>query len=550
MATPFRIAFPLALGLFALLTQPAPAQPTNTKRPPEAPTPAVPAAPPPAAPGPAALPELRHEALTTPDFADTPVQIESVGLLARVPVDATVQTTQAGPLTSIQITGPDNAYLITINTRRLAGPDDTPAKWLDRKLKDEMSANAVRDLKTGDIVAVKGKVLSRTPNFSVPGSADPGERAYIVVPKQGEAKDGTGVFRGFTVFRPTSDSFCVFELLCPEARADSAQRAYELTVATAVFTNPATLAASRRDAVLTGIAFLSGLTREHYDKAAAAAGSDVRWFRISRPSPSGAPADAEEVGYRTLRITPATRAQLDGRDDPGRPGPTNPSGYLVEIGARHLERAPGSPGTGGKALTIIDTQGTYFLAADRSSEAWAVKTAVREEGQKPALYTETGTRDARAMTVIVNAPGKPARTLRPTVPAEGYLNQAEIYMLPRLIAALNARAADAAPSASTIEGDLGFYAYSSSSGAVVLRRDRVSRDPALRGSWTLTTRQSENAEPLVTTLSDAGETLSAAWPEGRIIEPMPADEILKLWKSKGLPTGSLATSSPGSPSGR
>lgn len=482
--------------------------------------------------------EIVHKHVTSADFGDEPIRLESVGLTMRVPLDATIQTSQAGPATTIQIKGPDSRWLIVVSTARTSPAIPDPTRFLDRTLIEVMGNNAIKDQRTGETIAVKGAITSRTPNFSVPGSLSvegkpiPGERVSLSMPS---GPSGSSVERRtFTVFQPAADALCIIELLCPDAEFAAASRLYELTVATAEFADPSRMAESRRSAVLTGIAFLSALTPEAYAKAAEAAPGtrdSAQWFRIFHPglSPNTPAADTEEVGYRSIRIFKGTRTQIDRNAAPLPISAVNPEGYLVEIGARQLQRNAATSVIGDPAaLTVYDVRGIYFVSVDRLHETWSLSTAVREaQGKPPAIFTETGTRDGKQMTILVNAPGKPTRTIKPTVPPDGYLNQAEVYMLPRLAAA------------AASEAELGFYAYHTASSAIVLRRDTFTRDPENPERWLIFSRPTEGSEPMATTLDSRGRTLRAQWPDNLVIEPMPIEEIERLWKSKGLPTGSI-----------
>ena len=485
--------------------------------------------------------EVIHQQVTSADFADEPIRLESVGLTLRVPLDSTIQTSQAGPATTIQLKGPDNRWLIVISSSRTSAATPDPTRWIDRTLLEVMGNNAVKDQRTGQTIAVKGSITARTANFSVPGSLAPdgkpipGERVAISLP----AGPGGSALqrRTFTVFQPTSESLCIIELLCPDAEFANASRLYELTVATAEFADPSRMAESRRSAVLTGIAFLNALSPDAYAKAAETPrGSDgTQWFRIYHPgrSPNAPAAEAEEVGYRSIRIFKGTRTQVDRNAPPLTASAVNPEGYLVEIGARQLQRTGAASNliADPAALTVYDIRGIYFVSLDRLHETWSLSTAIRDPKAKspapPSVYTETGTRDGKQMTILVNAPGKPTRTIKPTVPADGYLNQAEVFMLPRLAAA------------AATEGELGFYAYHTASSAIVLRRDNITRDPDSPERWIISSRATEGSEPMVTTLDSRGQTLRALWPDNLVIEPMAIEDIQRLWKSKNLPTGSL-----------
>ena len=170
------------------------------------------------------------------------------------------------------------------------------------------------------------------------------------------------------------------------------------------------------------------------------------------------------------------------------------------------------------------------MTGDRNEEAWSIKTAVWD-GQKsrPAIYTETGTRTGKTLTVLINTPGQPPKTIRPTLPPEGYLTQVETFLLPRLLVR------------SGVEVDLGLYAYQSASEAVSLRRDALQRGAA--GSpraWTLVSRAREADAPQKYDLDDQARPTRGELAEGLVLEPIVLADLVKLWESKGLPMGSMS----------
>jgi hypothetical protein len=466
----------------------------------------APAGAPPAAPNPPALIAL----------ADQPVVIEAVGLSLRVPAGALVNTTVIDSATSIQIGDGAGRWTMTIAAPRTAKLTSTVADAAEQALKDILMTDIVKDARSGEVVGSRGLIIDRVRDLRVPGSTTPGERFYVSLP----INDGQRIVRGIALFKPMPERFVKFELACNEADLPTARQAFELSIASLIFADPQTVLSVRQNAIKAGAAWLARLTPADYAAAVDSQGTEDRtWFRFYKPSPTGAPADTEERGFRALRFFTGTRAMIDPRITSDQPGPANPEGFLAEVRARLLNRnLKGS-------LEIIDVEARYFMTPDREQEAWSIKTAVWDgQSAKPGLFTETGTRTGRTFSVLVNAPGEPSKTIKPALPPEAYITQVETFLLPRLLLR------------SGVETDIGLYAYQSSAEAVSLRRDRLLRgrtgDPK---GWTITSQPRETDPPQRYEFDEQGRPTRGELAESIIVEPIELEALVKLWEERGLP---------------
>ena len=474
-------------------------------------------------------------------FADEPLVIEAIGFSMKVPFGATVSTSEAGGITRSTIAPADNAYVLRFETRRTEDPSATPVSAAEAFIKQLLMTDVVNDLKTGALVGSRGLILDRVNDLRIPGQPTPGARFYVSLPRGG-ANEKTRVIQGYTFFKIAPDQFAVFELVSGEAEFAAARPAYELTVATAKFEDPNALASRRRDTVQAGIAFLTRLTPNDYaaalalttddkpsasSKAEPSAKSQTQWYRLYKPASTGVPEEAEERGYRAVRFFRGTRAQIDAKVTGSEPSATNPAGILAEISARLL-----TGGSTGKpdSYQVIDIQGRYFASDDTNEEAWSVRTAVANpQGKPPSLFSETGTRSGKTMTIVVNMPGRPNQTIRPTVPTDGYLNQATAFLLPRLMLATR------------FEGELGFYVYQSANASISIRRDSMAREPGTQNAYRLSTTLRESSEAQSYLHLADGELILASLSDGVAMEPVTVKELAALWKRKKLPMGDSAS---------
>ncbi|MGD9689578.1 MAG: hypothetical protein AB7K52_06770 [Phycisphaerales bacterium] len=446
------------------------------------------------------------------DFAAEPLRIESVGLTMRLPVGSSVTTTQTGSLVRATIRDGKRNWIINVETPRTENPRVTVEDAARQTLMTRLKIDEIKDRASGEQIGSLGLVMDQVHNLRVPGCPVPGERFYLSLP-QGTTDR---MVQGYTLFKISAHQFIAFELICAEGLFPTARRAYESAIATLQVEDPATLDARRRAAITAGISFFEGLTPAAYDQAVE---TPAQLYRLYVPASSGSPADAEERGYRVLRFFKGTRAEIDPKASDTRPGSTNPSGYLAELKARLLDKLP----TGDFGVT--DVEATYFVSTDRREEAWTVRMVHQPQAKAaPVVFSETGTRSGTSMTVIVNRPGLTDPTLRPMVPPEGYMSQAEAFLLPRLMIGAGA------------EVDIGTYAYNWSTQNVTLRRDSIAQDPAMPGVWKVSTIVREGVAPMTYLFRKDGELISAVLNDGIHMEPAWPDELERLWKSKDLPT--------------
>lgn len=454
------------------------------------------------------------------ELEESPFRLESVGLSLNLPLRSTTQTGQVGQNTAVQVIGPGATWLINIQTPRVTREQATPADAAKAMIAETLKQDTFTDPASKRQVT-RIEQLGRPTVVRVAGSPTPAERFYLALPAP--EKGRPRLVRGYTIFKPLPDRFVVFELIATEDVFASARQAYETSIATATFSNNAELEAERELAVRTGIALLARQGPAEYERAMH---PEWRWYRLYRPAPGGAAADATELGYRGVRFWRGRRSDVG--DGVGGSRGDDPPGFLVQIKARVLEREANDPAP----RVVYDHLATVFLSEDRDEETWSVRTAIRPTGAaipgaappKPRIATETGARRGRSMQVEMAVPGQMPRRIEPEVRGEGYLSQFEVFLLPRLLVL------------SQVEAEVGFYAYRSEAETIALRRDLISRDPAAAGVWTVSTRFRENDPPQVSRFRDDGSLLRTEQADGSVWEPTDPDELAKLWRSKQLPT--------------
>jgi hypothetical protein len=248
-------------------------------------------------------------------------------------------------------------------------------------------------------------------------------------------------------------------------------------------------------------------------------GQGEQFHRLYRPAASGAPGDATELGYRSLRFWRGKRGEVDPDHKAAEwKGSENDAGYLCQLTVRLLDGA-----------NIIDTVARYFMTPDRKSESWSlVMVRTDPKGREIGRWQETGARADKDMRVLVVQPSAKTRPIEPFIQGEGYISQFESYLLPALLMRKAVKEG--------LETEFGFYSYRSESENIALRRDNVFRDSQNGGVWTITTKFRDDTRPQRSIFNDKGEFKRTELPDGRIWEPIQLNDLMRLWQSKQLPT--------------
>jgi hypothetical protein len=491
---------------------------------------------------PASTPAPASKSASTPgfvEFSDEPLKIESVGLTMKIPVGSTAQMSRAGDQIKADIHADDLSWLITVQVRRpqathtpnagdaiessktpkpLVSPDESTisTEEVARKAYELLLGSLSVLNKEGKVVETKAKTLSKSDTLTLAGL--PASQFYVACKAENEAP----YVRGYTVVHSGAGRFVSFELFAAEEDFAKAKAVYETTINTAVFTDPLQLETVRAGAIDAGVRVLGQLGQDDY-RAIIGDGKarTTRWERLFRPSQTGAEADAEEIAYRQVQSWVGRRGELDPQRDRSTWGVQDRTeGYLVQISLRILE------GNYQKTGAYTDAQGTYFLGFDRSEEAWTLRTT-RRQAKATATYSETGARVGRSMSVITSSPGDPPTTNKPHVPAQGYLSQLELFILPQLLIRSEAPL------------DYGFYVYQSREGNVRYRVDSLVRLDDGKGNatgWQLKSKQGEDQPAQVSLFRGDGSLVRTELPDGRVWETVTVEHLRQLWQSKQLPT--------------
>jgi len=448
------------------------------------------------------------------ELVDRPYVIESLGLSIRLPVGATLDSTRFGGAdAAFTMYSEDNTWRLQLHTPQSRDKSLTVARVAEglleelkasRRVRDPRTGEPVRNPNTGETLDTAVQVIQQVRDLTV-GSAD-AARFYVRLPRP----DGVNIVSGYTVFRVGPGRFAVLEMDTVEPQFDRARAAYETVVAAVEVRDPQQVAAERAAGVLAGDKLLQSINAEDLRELLP---ENERWFRTYRPAPTGAVGDAQEVAYQRVLIKEGQRGDLDPRKPKSRwTAADRQWGFVVKVEGRFLDSAE----------RIVDSQSIFYLASDRTEEAWSVRMTVRE-GSATANWVETGVRNGKQIKVTVDAPRQPAVEKQWRTPEEAYLSQVEKYLLPRIFAHVGA------------ETEFAFYTYQSGETDILLRSDSVERGPSGEG-WVITARQTEDAAPERTVVDNLGRIVRRELSSGLIMEPVKLNRLVSIWRDKGLPT--------------
>ncbi|HLO42013.1 MAG TPA: hypothetical protein VK176_13385 [Phycisphaerales bacterium] len=465
------------------------------------------------------------------ELASEPVRLESVALTLYPPANSRVQKTTIQSQSAIEITPDDGKWLITVQAPRSSNLKLTAADVANAALMDLLGASGlVFDAQTGiskeeikniwqsnklsglkDVTGFKGfngLVQDRLKDVKVEGFPSPAEQFFLSIPN----KKNEPLVRGLSVVKAGPDQFVVFELFTEQRHFEQARDIFNVILHGAKLGDPTQITRERSAAVTSGIAVFEKLTTADLDAIVAASGE--RWERRFRPGPSGSPTDAEELGYRRIKVWKGRRGEVNSKNTPGKFSTADAQeGYLIRIDARLLE-----------GTDMIDSQSTFFVTPDRAEEQWYVTLGVQSKDRtNKRAYSEIGVRNGDQMSVTVAGTGNSGTTSKPKIEGAGYISRVESYLLPQILIKTG------------LPGDFGTYVFQSDAGFIKLRRDLLRQPTEAPDSWIIETRLSDDGPPQLSTYTNEGKLIASKLPDGSVWEPTDIERLSRLWRSKGLP---------------
>jgi hypothetical protein len=465
----------------------------------------------------------------SPDFraeefglSATPLVNESLGLSFYYPFNAEISVAQSGATTHIVLkdgelreTGPD----WQISIRAAAMPAPTAA---------ELAADLVRQFRRSDpdMKVLQDELFDlggRSGHLLYVESAVAEGRevgGYLIVPTGILETEADGL--GGDAPAPAASRYLVFRIGTRPEVFERARAALLPMFRTVRVTSAEEIRAKREAQVERARSAIESLT---VDRLQSIVGLD-EWYRIYRPTRTGNRADEVEIGYFHLEIREGKRGEANpSRTEDSFTSGEHDLGLLVAMDARYLENL--------ERGIISDVQTRFWLKWDRSEEVWLTRVT-RRQGEQSRTSGEMGIRTPPELgyskiQIVRNAIETRERTDKSYVVTEPYLSQAEVYLLGSLL-----------PRDSSITGDMSFYYYESSldtGQTLPLRVDEWNPASDGSGNWVLESHLLPDFPPIVSTYDREGRLVRREKSDGSITEPIEVDQLLALWRRKGLPTG-------------
>ena len=334
-----------------------------------------------------------------------------------------------------------------------------------------------------------------------------------------ETDAGAKIVTGWLIMKTGEEAFLVASTQINADQFERVRNVIDASLATMKLARAEDVGAQRAKRLETGRSQLASISE---DDLRALVGYS-QWFRHVRPGDPGQGEKEVEAACSWIQISEGRRGELEPERAASSYSPTEQqSGLLVRVQGRAVVDATRD--------VYYDSLAMYWLAWDRSEEAWSIRATQRQGAaerteSETGLRTSPGDRNSEGRLTVVKST---AQTLRRdpfewSVP-DVYLSQAEGWVLGSLL-----------PRDITAPTELAFYYFNSADTKLSMRVDRWA--PAAdqgEARWVLTTRLSAD-EPETTSYYDAqGHLLRRVRDDGALTTPVTADELKRIWQGKSL----------------
>ncbi len=420
------------------------------------------------------------------------VQIPSIGLQLHLPLKSSYMLMPQSER-RLEVLAQDQSWISSIDVQKTSNSQVSVIDVANETIKSNQARSSnVRVPKRASLL-INGQQAERlTINF-LPTGADQEVHAM------------------YTIFEPLPNTFVIYKVWTKDDNADEVFESHKAVVNTMVFTEPGKIVEQQTNGINRTEEALAALDRSAYE----AMFQPEQWFRIHNST--GETGD-REIGYHRVReyIGPlgsvSGKQRLEEMTDDERT-----EGVIVQLMGRYL--LPNAAG-------FYDVESISWMSIDRKREQWSIRGANYTKVQESERYVLTGrsniTGDRRGnvIQVISDMPPSPVSTVQLLKPRSGYINQPERYMLYRILNATEA-------------ASFGMYVYEPQLNKVVYRSENiVPGSPPMSES-----RRTVDSRPHQITLTKTGLVSRILKANGDITEPISLKELLRIWKSKGLPTG-------------
>ena len=431
----------------------------------------------------------------------TPLVAATFGLRMHLPAGSVVTSNLYNGELSYLITegGPAPTWTMRVQALTPSGAAPTAATLVQQYLKSVRARSSSVRVIANERVNVLGST---------------GQRLYIERPAA-EAGQPAGV-SGWIVLASGEHDFLVLSLATTATDFQRLRPIFDASIATIKIQRQDEVQAIRMARLARGRTIINTFTPQKLRSLVGRIGRKAV-YRIYTPSASGRRMDDAEIGYLTMECREGMRGELNSQ----RPRESYSEmeaqvGLVVLIEARGL----GSD----QPDHVLDVQSIYWMAWDRSREAWSTRRTERIGQRVIGTTAETGVRDLGLLNVVVSSKEKMSREPKQwSLPDRAYLCQPEVFFLGSLL-----------PQDGSAGEDMAFYHYDSHRQRMPLRVDRFTPTADGSGSWSLTSELATDAGVITQIFDRQGNRLKRLDASGVVTERIDRQELQRLWKAKGL----------------
>ena len=440
-------------------------------------------------------------------LAETPLDGELLGFTMRVPINASLRVERT----------PTANYL-------LAGAGETPT-W--RMRVSALTASKADSTAATQCAAYLEELRGKQQKFEVvldearliAGAES--RLLYISVPLEGGGKGITGTL----IVPRAQDQYLVFSLVLLDAEFARVRPLLDRCFATIALKDDRRAALERLDLLGRGKALTETITPAMLRATIA---PDPLFYRMRRPDANG---DLQDFGYMTVRVREGKKGETDAsRDAKTLKDEDAIAGLLATVDARVVVNAD--------STHTLDVQSRYFVAWDRSSECWSIRSTERHK-RATRSNAQTGVRSAPSagdprpkLKVISATADGMTRTPQEWPLPPAYVSQAELIVLGQLLPHDLAVLGEAMFGSALESLEFMDYAFDQREEKLPQRRETWSR---IASGFRLETQFGSAPAKLVQEFDASGRRMRRTDPDGTLTELIALDDLRKLWKSKGLP---------------
>lgn len=436
-------------------------------------------------------------------LAPAPLVNEALGLRMFPPDNSRVTPTQSGDQIMVEVTEAVDppTWAMTIQPVITALPNPT--------------ADALAEVLTTPL-----RQMDPPPLFLADDAITINGRRGRIIYYRDTGEDSLGLTAGLLLLPTGEQRFMVFRIAIRQNQFERVRPLLDRSFATIELFSKEQIDARRQAQLDRAAKAIASLTEEKYRALI----GTRQWYRLYRPDPAGQPARDVEIGYVRIEVAEEPRGALTPERDAANYTPSERvKGIMLRVNARVIIDAPRG--------IYADQQSLFWQTYDRSEELWSIRVTSRE-GQRSYTEGESGIREGHPyskITVVTNQRETLSRSeFTFIVPEEPFLSQLEVFMLGSLL-----------PRDGSISGEMAFRYYEPSQRDQRVLPSRLDTWRPLddrSGRWLLTSELLAGTPAVESTFSREGALMRREKPDGSLTLPAQVDEILRVWRAKGLPT--------------